>query len=51
MQNQIENKNINIMADFASITKNFLYENLFYLTQKILIKLILNKVFFPFVIF
>ena len=46
-KSNINAENINTMADFASITRNFLCENLFNTAQKILIELILKKILFP----
>ena len=46
-KSNINTENLNTRKDFEIITRNFLCENLFYVAQKILIKLILEKVLFP----
>ena len=55
LQNQVQKEansnikpeNLNTFPSFRSIISNFLFENLFYIAQKLLINVILQKILFP----
>ena len=46
-QTNIEPENLNTLLSFHSIISNFLFENLFYVAQKLLINVIIQNVLFP----